>query len=30
VLVFSGQVPRVARLWRRSSRPTRPRPGSAA
>jgi isoamylase len=30
VLVFSGRVPRVARLWRRSSRPTRPRPGSAA
>jgi glycogen operon protein len=30
VLVFSGQAPRVARLWRRSSRPTRPRPGSAA
>src|SRR5262245_42197998 len=30
VLVFSGQVPRVARLWRRSSRPTRPRPGSSA
>jgi glycogen operon protein len=30
VLVFSGQVPRVARLWRRSSRPTRPRRGSAA
>ena len=30
VLVFSGRVPRVARLWRRSSRPTRPRPGSGA
>src|SRR5215510_1142040 len=30
VLVFSGQLPRVARLWRRSSRPTRSRPGSAA
>src|SRR5207245_309475 len=30
VLVSSGQVPRVARLWRRSSRPTRSRPGSAA
>jgi len=30
VLVFSGRLPRVARLWRRSSRPTRPRPGPAA